>query len=95
MPHKYFINPRTGRKCKVGGPTHKKMMGRGMHGKGIPELLAGLVLKEVGVPLARRAFKKFRGKGLSPAGSGLKLAGQGKKKARRRKVQVARRFVLR
>lgn len=84
MPHKYFINPHTGRKCLVGGPTHRKM-----EGEGIPGLLAGLLLKEVGLPLAKKVVKKIRGKGLAPAGSGLKLAGQGKKKIRRR-VRTAR-----
>lgn len=104
MPHRYMINPHTGRRCIVGGPTHKRIMARqnrGMHGAGIPDILAGLLLKEVGVPLGRKAVKKLgrtpfvrkavrkiRGRGVVVAGSGLKLAGQGQKKRRCKPVKI-------
>ncbi len=73
----YFINPKTGRKCKVGGPTHVKLMKQG--GKGLPSMLAGLLLKEVGIPLAKKgiaAYKKRKHKG---KGKQMMMAGTGHK----------------
>ena len=70
----YFINPRTGRKCKVGGPTHRKLMRQG--GRGLPSLVTGLLLKEVGLPLAKKLGKLA----IPLAKKGFKIVKKGKKK---------------
>lgn len=95
----YFINPHTGRKCKVGGATHAKLLRAqgGQAGNGIPAFLASLIVKPILGALFGKSKPTLR-KGakavgldylLAPligkgyAGKGIKLAGQGPRRRRR------------
>lgn len=52
MPQ-YFINPQTGRKCKVGGPTHKKLL-KTQQGKGLLGDLAKFLVTKVAAPMIKK-----------------------------------------